>query len=246
MKAKEVFNHALALVGTPYFYGCKNWVLSEAFMAQMHKLYPKTVTLSYMAKARRKKLVGKKCIDCSGVIADATGINWGSSQLYSKAKARLSVKEYQKWATGVVVWRQGHVGVFGWVNGQPVVVEAKGIDYGTVISPFKPSQWSYGLTFDFLTYEYVQTVVNKTSKGSNPYDEPKENLKKGSKGDGVKWLQYELIEAGYDLGKGGDMNKGIDGDFGKKTDKALRAFQRSAKLVEDGICGKKTRDKLKG
>lgn len=250
MKAKEVFLHALSLVGTPYFYGAKNFVLTEAFMQQMHKQYPKTVTLSYMAKARRKKMIGRKCIDCSGVFTDATGIQWGSSQMYSRAQKRLSVKEYQKWADGVIVWRSGHVGVFGWLNGKPVVVEAKGIDYGTVISDFKPSQWSYGLTFDFLQYEYAQEVVNKTSKQANPYNEPKiivtskaQARKKkvtqyACNGNDAFWVQFELKEAGYDIA--------VDGDFGPKSLKALIDFQKSSKLTQDGLCGANTRKALKG
>lgn len=250
MEAKELFYHAITLVGTPYFYGSKNTVLTEAFMSTMHKQYPKTVTLSYMAKARKKNLVGKRCIDCSGVISDATGIVLGSAQLYSRAKSRLSVKEYEKWADGVVVWRSGHVGVFGRIDGVPVVVEAKGIDYGTVISDFKPSQWTYGLTFDFLKYEYAQEVVNKTSKQNNPYNEPqvvvtsKAQAKKkkvtnySCKGNDAFWVQYELKESGYDIA--------VDGDFGPKSLKALIDFQKSSKLTQDGLCGAKTRKALKG
>ena len=51
------------------------------------------------------------------------------------------------------------------------------------------------------------------------------------------WLQFELVESGYKLT--------IDGDFGKKTDDALRKFQKSAKLDQDGKCGPLTRKALK-
>ena len=43
-------------LGTPYFYGAKipEGALTERKMSTMHAMYPKVVTISYMAKARRK------------------------------------------------------------------------------------------------------------------------------------------------------------------------------------------------
>jgi len=69
-------------------------------------------------------------------------------------------------------------------------------------------------------------------------------LKKGSKGDPVKYLQTLLKRLGYDLGTTGPNKDGIDGDFGARTDLAVRAFQQSAGLSVDGIVGKKTWDRL--
>lgn len=71
---------------------------------------------------------------------------------------------------------------------------------------------------------------------SNPYVEPIKFLKKGSKGEDVKWLQYELVESGYNLK--------IDGDFGQLTYNALVDFQEKFNLEVDGICGNKTRAEL--
>ena len=74
----------------------------------------------------------------------------------------------------------------------------------------------------------------------NPYPEPIKILKKGSKGDGVRWLQSELQRLGYPLK--------VDGIFGPETEKLLRQYQVSAftdPKEHDGICGPKTRDKLK-
>lgn len=74
----------------------------------------------------------------------------------------------------------------------------------------------------------------------NPYPEPIKILKKGSKGDGVRWLQSELQRLGYPIK--------ADGIFGPVTEKLLLQFQTSAftdPKEHDGICGPKTRDKLK-
>lgn len=70
-----------------------------------------------------------------------------------------------------------------------------------------------------------------------PYPEPCANVRKGSTGIGAKWVQWMLNQHGYGLA--------VDGDFGVKSDAALRDFQRSNGLTVDGICGKLTRAVLK-
>lgn len=74
-----------------------------------------------------------------------------------------------------------------------------------------------------------------------PYPEPAGNIKRGSKGDGVRWVQWWLVRHGQDIG-----STGIDGDCGAKTAAAITAFQRSQGIAADGICGKDTRARLKG
>ena len=51
----------------------------------------------------------------------------------------------------------------------------------------------------------------------------------------LKELQTMLLKLGYDLGP-----CGIDGDFGKATEAAVRSFQSDHRLAADGICGAKT------
>ena len=72
-----------------------------------------------------------------------------------------------------------------------------------------------------------------------PYAEPQGLVKKGDKGEDVKWVQWQLINKDYDCGK-----SGIDGDFGPATDKALKAFQSANGLTADGICGPLTKSAL--
>lgn len=67
-------------------------------------------------------------------------------------------------------------------------------------------------------------------------------LQKGSKGDQVKALQRMLYAMGYALG----TKNPIDGDFGSKTDAAVRAYQNDQGLTADGIVGVKTWSKLLG
>ncbi|MBQ6148932.1 MAG: glucosaminidase domain-containing protein [Oscillospiraceae bacterium] len=74
-------------------------------------------------------------------------------------------------------------------------------------------------------------------KTGNPYREPLINVKFNSRGNNVRWLQFELNRYGYRLV--------VDGIAGEKTISALKDFQSSHELVADGICGPLTREKLR-
>jgi len=233
-------DYAKSKVGTPYFYGSKMKVLTETYMAQMHKQYPSTVTTLYMAKARRQKQVGVINTDCSGLPGAYRERQIGSSQLYQQAYTRLPINEWEHFANGVILWKQGHVGVFFWDGNTPKVIEAKGINYGVVISAFDKKKWTNGLTFSDMEYVYeVNLAGQSTWRQPNPYPVPTRTLYKGCEGEDVKWLQFELIEAGY----GDIINKhgGIDGKLGKWSEKCVADFQASCKLVVDKRVGKLTR-----
>ena len=64
-------------------------------------------------------------------------------------------------------------------------------------------------------------------------------IRRGSKGDDVTLLQTYLYKLGYGLGV-----YGIDGDYGRDTEKAVKAFQSDHKLTVDGVCGPMTWDAL--
>jgi len=234
-------------LGTPYVYGAKgaHGKFTQVRLNWLSKNYPGTFTKSYIAKA--KKFIGKICCDCSGLISWYTGKEYGSSQLYSKASKRIPISQIKNIPIGTVLWKQGHVGVYiGEVNGVPMCVEAKGINYGCVKTKVSATKWKYGLLFPWITYGEVSSSVPSTSKAANPYAVPTRTLKYGMVGNDVKWLQYELIEAGYTKVKVGLVTKTltIDGDFGKITKTALGLFQQSAKLEKDFKCGKLTRAAL--
>lgn len=233
LTGRGLAEHAIKLIGTPYFYGSKLNVLTTEFMARMHSMYPGIVTTAYMMTAQNQGQVGKVNVDCSGLIGSYRGKQIGSSQLYSTAKKRMPISQWQNFAIGTVLWKQGHVGVY---IGNGDVVEAKGIKYGVVKTKVNSQRWVYGLTFADLAYDYQNTVIG-TSKELNPYSEPSGLLKLASSGDGVKWLQFELNEAGYNLT--------VDGIFGNSTLSAVMNFQASCKIEVDGIVGKVTRSYLK-
>ena len=89
----------------------------------------------------------------------------------------------------------------------------------------------YNLT-KYDTGKQVTAPVNR-----NPYEEPTKTVRKGHKGNGVRWLQYELNLRGYGLI--------VDGIFGQKTEDAVLDFQAKNKIVIDGLVGEVTRGLLK-
>lgn len=64
-----------------------------------------------------------------------------------------------------------------------------------------------------------------------PIDLP--DLYRGLKGDLVRWAQRRLAIAGYYSGI-------LDGDFGSRTEIAVKNFQANQHLTADGVIGKKT------
>lgn len=70
-----------------------------------------------------------------------------------------------------------------------------------------------------------------------PWPEPYRNIRKWCIGNDCKWVQYMLNQHGAQLV--------VDGFFYGQSDEALRKFQYSTGLVADGICGPKTRERLK-
>ena len=244
--------YARVHLGTPYFYGAKihEGNLTEKKMSTMHALYPKVVTSAYMTKARNRRQVGKVNVDCSGLIAGYRQLNIGSAQLYQTAYTRMPITNINDFAPGTVLWKSGHVGVYvGKVDGVPMCIEAKGINYGTVMTKVAATKWVYGLTFKDLTYSY-DIKVPGTWKGTNPYTmptmtvtSPAQARKMGiktyiSRGDGVKWVQWELMEAGL------LTEADIDGICGPRTVTAILAYQRSCKITADGLAGRTTRKYL--
>ena len=93
---------------------------------------------------------------------------------------------------------------------------------------------------------YVNTCMNVVNRyGLNTkydvfyapsYPVPTSTLKRGSRGENVKWLQKALSDRGYPVGT-------IDGIYGTKTEQCVRSFQTD--VFVDGIAGQLTIGKLK-
>ena len=236
-------------IGTPYFYGAKisHGILTEEFVQELHEKLPDLVTDDYVERARQQGQVGKVNTDCSGLIGAYLGVELSSAQMYAVADQRIMYETYACLPVGTVLWKPGHVGVFlGKCDGTYRCVEAKGINYGTICSNVSDDDWKCGLLFPWVNYDVESHIIDNmaekfsiTRKGENPYlrpcawiMQPEEaakhpETKKITHGEGVRWLQWELCEAGYPIS--------VDGVFGSETKTALQKFQISCELCPDGI-----------
>lgn len=87
-------------------------------------------------------------------------------------------------------------------------------------------------------FKITDNGTNDTKDSTkNPYPVPSRTLKRGVKGNDVKWLQFQLTKLGFDP-------KGIDGSFGAGCYNAVIAYQKSRGLVADGSVGPATRASL--
>ena len=70
-----------------------------------------------------------------------------------------------------------------------------------------------------------------------PWPEPRGVVRRGDRGDDVKWVQWHLNRHGSKLV--------VDGHAGRGTHRSILKFQRRAGLIADGLVGAKSRKALK-
>ena len=180
--------------------------------------------------------IGHYVADCSGLFRWAykqlgTDCAHGSNSIYDrycKDKGRLrngkkyTTNEELKPGTAVFTGVEGDHGHIGLYIGGGEVIEARGTQYGVVKSKVTDSRW---------TFWGELTAVEYAEGG----EEQVKTIRKGDKGPEVKELQEKLLRLGYALPR-----YGADGDFGKETESAVKAFQTDNGLKADGVAGKKT------
>lgn len=84
-----------------------------------------------------------------------------------------------------------------------------------------------------------QSTQTKKSSSNKETNTSLKLLKYGDRGKEVEELQKILKKYGYDIGR-----TGIDGIFGKRTEQAVKEFQKDEGLKTDGIVGPETRKAL--
>ena len=82
--SRELIEFCKGKLGTPYVFGMKGQVLTEALLKQLAAENPKVYTPQYITKAR--SFMGKHCTDCSGLITWCTGILRGSANYKETAR----------------------------------------------------------------------------------------------------------------------------------------------------------------
>lgn len=108
------------------------------------------------------------------------------------------------------------------------------VDYdgSVIIDGYRGSQGQGGVR-PAMWIDMDKSHLKSDSKAETSSDA----LKKGSKGDRVKALQVKLIQLGY-------LKGSADGDFGKKTEAAVKEFQLDYNLEANGIATAETMELL--
>lgn len=195
------------------------------------------------------KWIGHRVADCSGLFRWAyselgEGIAHGSNSIfdrYCSAKGTLKKGKRTDGADllpGTAVFtgdskEHGHIGLF---IGNGEVIEAAGTEQGVIKSKVTATKWTYWGELKAVNYPGRESAENPSEPTAG-----RPTLRRGSKGEFVTMLQTELIRLGYALPK-----YGIDGDFGKETEMAVKQFQQDNLLTADGVVGPNTWKALDG
>lgn len=145
--SRELIEFCKGKLGTPYVFGMKGEILTEALLQQLAAENPKVYTPQYITKAR--SFMGKHCTDCSGLITWCTGILRGSANYKETAREVRPIRTLDESMTGWALWKPGHIGVY---IGNGKCIEAKGINYGTVETRAQDTPWVSVLKLKDIDY----------------------------------------------------------------------------------------------
>lgn len=153
LTGRELAAFAESKIGVPYVYGMKGSIMTLAKYRQLKALYG-----SYVWDSDIKK-VGMVCCDCSGLISWATGVMYGSSQLYEKAVRREKICAVCEAPIGALVWKKGHVGVY---IGNGEYIAEDGSAYGCRKNDLSNADFTHWLLMDYINYEEDSEMAEKS------------------------------------------------------------------------------------
>ena len=193
----------------------------------------------YAAALYGSKWTGRKVADCSGLFrwafAELGGsIAHGSNSIwngYCSARGRLSGGKRTDGAellpgTAVFTDNDGDKTHIGLYIGNGKVIEASGTIAGVITTKVSLSKWKCWGELKGVKYEHQAPAAEPAAKPT---------LRRGNIGPYVTECQAMLLQCGYDVGP-----DGADGDFGRNTEAAVKAFQKAHSLAADGIIGPRT------
>ena len=245
--------YAKAQVGNPYWFGCYGQISNVSVWTAFKKTYPQYYTDVRKDKAKARGDFGKKVHDCRGLLLGALWTypkatnmpsayvgsqDMDANTIYNKAKEKGPLSTIPR-IPGIAVWKNNHIGIVEKVdeNGDIIVIEALGFDYGVVRSKLKNRNFTHWCKPHFVSYETEAGVkpIDNIPTGDNKVNIELPVLRNGSKGPEVKTLQILLNEKCHN---GPFLT--VDGDFGPMTEKQVRNYQAGNALEVDGIVGRNT------
>lgn len=169
-----------------------------------------------------------------------------NAENFMQYKGSLEVGQTPK-VGACMVWRKGatlsnsdgagHVAIVEKVISNTQVMTSESAYGGTAFYNMNRSKgsgnWGMGSAYTFLGFIYNPAVDGSTPTNNGNDDSASSSvLSRGSSGSAVKKLQENLISLGYSCGF-----YGADGDYGVKTEDAVRKFQYDKNLTPDGVAG---------
>lgn len=245
------------MVGQPYWYGTCVYKATNSLLSRKKNQYPSHYTESRMSKYKQHIANNAVVSDCIGGCKGYAWTNGGQGVLEAIGTDKSITSKYgsngcpdkgansmfswakskgMDWGTidrlpeipGVALYKDGHAGYY---IGDGYAVEWQGFNAGCVKTQVKKRPWTHWYKLPFINYgdtsEAQQAVEAVTA-----YTLGSRLLKKGSSGSDVKALQELLNQLGAALT--------VDGEFGSKTETAVKAFQKKASLKQDGKYGDQT------
>lgn len=182
----------------------------------------------------------------------------GSAKVKQLARAWMQVIRNAGYECNIYCNLDWYKNVCGGLDAKYWIARYPSDDKGVLVASLRPNVgengWQFsskgrvpGISGNVDLNEWYGALQNASDsldagKAKNPYRDSGKLLKynrltAGIAREDVRWLQWELREAGYQLQ--------VDGKFGPKTDLALRSYQAAHGLAVDGKCGPATRKDLK-
>ena len=245
------------MVGQPYWYGTCVYKATNSLLSRKSNQYPSSYASSRMSRYKQdiaNKAVVSDCIGgCKGYawtnggqgVLEAIGTDksitskYGSNGCPDKGANSMFAWAKSKgmdWGTidtlpeipGLALYKDGHAGYY---IGNGYAVEWQGFSWGCVKTQVKKRPWTHWYKLPFIDYgdtSGAQVAVETVTV----YTLGSRLLKNGSSGADVKALQELLNQLGATLD--------VDGQFGSKTEAAVKAFQKKAGIKQDGKYGDQT------
>ena len=224
--------------GWRYWYGTTGVKCTQPLLERKKAQYPEHYKTDRMARYNRDIAEERYCADCIGLAKGYMWLDEDSGRQVYKANACPDASANGMFAQsaekgdiasmpdvpGLMVRFNGHAGIY---VGGGKVIEARGFKDGVVETEIDRRPWTHWYRLPGLIYEGAVKPVE--------YLPGNRILRRGLRGGDVKRVQEMLTALGYAL-----PLFGADGDYGAETEKAVRAFQKAANLVIDGLCGPKT------
>ena len=250
------FAEESAAVHVPYIYATYGAILTERKLAEVRKLYPERMSETRYQYARNH-YVGRRTVDCYGLVKDYrwTGgdaefpsindtprydakTDWNANTAFEKAKVKGPIGTIPE-VRGLCVRYSGHVGVY---LGNGKVSEARGFDYGTVITNLKDRKWTHWFQDVGINYDQPAPGPEPEPTPGGDFEVTLKTLKKGVKDPNVLVFQSMMNTLKITDDEGKALVE--DSSFGKRSEQACKRYQKKVGLTPDGICGEKTWNKI--